>query len=63
MSRVFANGPGVKVSIRRRIIPKTQKMLLDAVLLNKREPSGHPLLRSPTLLTCTIRSFLNMSEP
>ena len=34
MSRVFANGPGDRVSIPGRIISKTQKMLLDAALLN-----------------------------
>ena len=34
MSRVFANGPGDRVSIPGRVIPKTQKMLLDAALLN-----------------------------
>ena len=31
MSRVFANGPG---SISGRVIPKTQKMVPDAALLN-----------------------------
>ena len=34
MSRVFANGPGDWVSIPGRVIPKTQKMVLDATLLN-----------------------------
>ena len=34
MSRVFANGPGDCVSVRVRVIPKTQKMVLDAALLN-----------------------------
>ena len=32
--RVFANGPGDLGSIPGRIIPKTQKMVLDASLLN-----------------------------
>ena len=32
MVRVFANGPGDLGSI--RVIPKTQKMVLDATLLN-----------------------------
>ena len=32
--RVFANGPGDLGSIPSRIIPKTQKMVLDASLLN-----------------------------
>ena len=32
--RVFANGPGDSGSIPGRVIPKTQKMLLDAALLN-----------------------------
>ena len=33
-SRVFANGPGDQGSILGRLIPKTQKMLLDAALLS-----------------------------
>ena len=32
--RVFANGPGDLGSIQGRVIPKTQKMALDASLLN-----------------------------
>ena len=32
--RVFANGPGDRGSIPGRVIPKTQKMVLDASLLN-----------------------------
>ena len=34
MFRVFANGPGDLGSIPGRVIPKTQKMVLDAILLN-----------------------------
>ena len=34
VSRVFANGPGALSSIPGRVIPKTQKMVLDASLLN-----------------------------
>ena len=34
MVRVFANGPEVLGSIPRQVIPKTQKMVLDASLLN-----------------------------
>ena len=34
MVRVFANGPGDMGSITGRVIPKTQKMELDATLLN-----------------------------
>ena len=34
ISRVFANGSGDQGSISGRIIPKTQKMVLDAALLN-----------------------------
>ena len=34
MSRVFTNGLGDQVSIPDRVIPKTQKMLLDTSLLN-----------------------------
>ena len=36
MVRVFANGPGDLGSIPVRVIPKTQKMVLDASLLNTR---------------------------
>ena len=32
--RVFANGPGDQGSIPGRVIPKIQKMVLDAALLN-----------------------------
>ena len=34
MRRMFANGPGDRASIPDRVIPKTQKMVLDAVLLS-----------------------------
>ena len=34
MARVFANDPGDWGSIQGRVIPKTQKMVLDAALLN-----------------------------
>ena len=34
MVRVFAKGPGDLGSIPGRVIPKTQKMILDATLLN-----------------------------
>ena len=34
MVRMFANGPGDLGSIPGRVIPKTQKMVLDANLLN-----------------------------
>ena len=34
MSRVFANGPGDRGSIPGCVIPKTQKMVLDAALLS-----------------------------
>ena len=34
MSRVFANGLGDQGSIPGRVIPKTQKMVLDAAFLN-----------------------------
>ena len=36
MVRVFANGPGDLGSISGRVIPKTQKMVFDATLLNTR---------------------------
>ena len=34
MRRVFANGPGDRGSISGWVIPKTEKMVLDATLLN-----------------------------
>ena len=34
MSRVFADGPGDQGSIPGQVIPKTQKMIIDATLLN-----------------------------
>ena len=34
MSRVFGNSPGDQGSIPGRVIPKTQKMVLDSALLN-----------------------------
>ena len=34
MSRLFAKGSGDQGSIPGRVIPKTQKMVLDAALLN-----------------------------
>ena len=34
MVRMFANGPGDLSLIPSRVIPKTQKMVLDATLLN-----------------------------
>ena len=34
MSRVFTNGPGDQGSIPGQVIPKTQKMVLDATLLS-----------------------------
>ena len=37
MSRMFANGPVDRGSIPGRVIPKTQKMLLDAALLNTQQ--------------------------
>ena len=58
MSRVFANGPGDRGSILARIIPKTQKMVLNAALLNtqhykvrikgKMEQSREEVATSPT---------------
>ena len=87
MGRVFVNGPREQSSIPGQVIPKIQKMVLGAALLNiqhykvwtkgkveqsrewsstlpytlvqklwKRELSGQPRLRSPTLLL-TILSF------
>ena len=58
MDRVFTNGPGDLGSIPVRVLPKTQKMVLDATLLNtqsykvrikgKVEQSREGLAPSPT---------------
>ena len=40
MSRVFANGPGDMGSIPGQVIPKTQKMVLGAALLNSQYYKG-----------------------
>ena len=37
MSRVFANGASGRDSIQGRIIPKTQKMVLDTTLRNTQQ--------------------------
>ena len=37
MGRVFANGPGDLGSTPGRVIPKTQKMVLDTTLLNTQQ--------------------------
>ena len=34
MCKVFSNYPGDRISIPGRVIPKTQKIILDAALLN-----------------------------
>ena len=34
MTRVFANGQGYRGSIPGQVLPKTQKLVLDAALLN-----------------------------
>ena len=58
MGRVFANGPGDLGSIPSRVIPKTQKVVLDTILLNtqqykvrikgKAEQSREGIAPSPT---------------
>ena len=63
--RVFANGPGDLGSIPGRVIPKIQKMVLDASLLNtqhykvrikgKVEPSREGVAPSPTSWCCSYR--------
>ena len=40
MVRVFVNGPGDQGSIPGWVIPKTQKMVLDATLLNTQHYKG-----------------------
>ena len=41
VGRVFANGPENQGSIQGRIIPKTQKMVLDTSLLNTQHYKVH----------------------
>ena len=41
VGRVFANGPGDRGSIPGRVIPKTQKMVLDTSLLNTQHYQVH----------------------
>ena len=62
MSRVFTNGPGDWGSVLVRVIPKTQKMVLDDALLNtqyykvsikgKVEQSKEGVVPSPTPWCC-----------
>ena len=40
MGRVFTNGPGDWGSVPGRVIPKTQKMVLDPSLLNTQHIKG-----------------------
>ena len=40
MGRMFANGPGDLGSIPGRVIPKAQKMVIDAALLNTQHYKG-----------------------
>ena len=84
ISWMFANCPGDKGSILGRVIPKTEKMVFDAALLNtqlykvkwnnpgngvassptprcssywKKETSGYPLLRPPTLFYISLNAL------
>ena len=67
--RVFANGPGDLGSIPGRVIPKTQKMVLDASLLNtqhykvrikgKVEPSREGVAPSPYYRKGSLRVTLD----
>ena len=41
MNRVFTNGPGDRGSIQGQVIAKTQKMVLDAPLLNTQHYKVH----------------------
>ena len=62
MSRMFTNGPGDRGSIPGGVIPKTQKMVLNATLLNtqhykvgikgKWSNTGNGLAPSPKPLCC-----------
>ena len=41
MSKVLVNNPGDQGSIPGRVIPKTQKMVFDATLLNPQQYKAH----------------------
>ena len=59
MSRVFANGPGDRGLIPGRVIPKTQKMVLDAALLS----TQHYKVRikcSGAILDMELRPFMHL---
>ena len=43
MSRVFANGPGDQGSIPNQVIPKSQKMVLDAALFSTQQYKGRTM--------------------
>ena len=68
MVRVFTNGPGNQVSIPGRVIPKTQKMVLDVALLHTQHykvwikgSSALPYTRSPWLWPANLTNLIYMS--
>ena len=71
--RVFANGPGDLGSIPGRVIPKTQKMVLDASLLNtqhykvrikgKVEQSREGVAPSPTPWCRSFFTYYDLARP
>ena len=54
MSRVFTNGLGDWGSIPCRVIPKTQKMILDAALLNSQHLYDRALSMGQIELECVL---------
>ena len=62
MGRVFDNGPGDRGSIFGRVIPKTQKMVLDAALLNTQHSNVRIKGKSGTILGMESRSPLHLCE-
>ena len=61
MVRVFANGSGDQSSIPGRVIPKTQKMVLDATLLNTQRVCIYIYIYTHTQLNLLIsNSYIYM---
>ena len=72
---VFTNGPGDQVSIPGQVIPKTQKMILDASLLNTqhyklqiKSKQSNPVVPSSTPLCKnywkgSLQVILNYGQP
>ena len=58
MSRVFANGLGDLSSIFGRVIPKTQKMVLDAALLNTQHYKARVKWSNPGMVQIYMYEYI-----